>query len=107
DTIPRLRCRIVAGAANNQLLTDADGRHLAQRDILFAPDYVINAGGIINVAAEYLGTMGEAEVLERIRNISRTLDDIFATARESGTPANTVADAMAQARIAAARHSST
>jgi len=52
ETIPQLRCRAIAGCANNQLLTDADGEELMRHGILYAPDFVINAGGLINVAEE-------------------------------------------------------
>ena len=55
DTIPRLKCRVVAGGANNQLLTDADGEELDRRGIVYAPDYIVNSGGIINVEAELGG----------------------------------------------------
>ena len=55
DTIPRLRCEIVAGGANNQLLSDADGDLLEERGMTYAPDYVVNAGGIINVGSEIGG----------------------------------------------------
>ena len=52
QTIPRLKCRIVAGGANNQLFADEDGAELQRRGILYAPDYIINAGGVINIACE-------------------------------------------------------
>ena len=55
ESIPRVRASVIAGGANNQLATDEDGERLRERDILYAPDYVINAGGIINVAFEYFG----------------------------------------------------
>src|SRR3546814_10875383 len=57
---------VVAGAANNQLATPADGERLLSKGILYAPDYVINAGGIINVATEYLGQIGRASCRERV-----------------------------------------
>jgi leucine dehydrogenase len=61
-TIPKIKAKIIAGAANNQLSTPADGVRLAERNILYAPDYVINAGGIISVAAEYYGNSSEDDV---------------------------------------------
>jgi len=94
-TIPRLSTRVVAGAANNQLLTDQDGERLMRRGILYAPDYVINAGGIINAAAEYLNSMSEAQVRQRICDIETQLSDIYASARSCGYSTNVVADRLA------------
>lgn len=101
DTIPRLATRIVAGSANNQLLSDADGEALARRGILYAPDYVINAGGIINAAAEYLDSMGEDQAMRKIDEIGDTLTAIFEEARRTGRPTNVIADEMALARLSA------
>lgn len=102
DSIPRLQARVVAGGANNLLLTDEDGERLRQRGILYAPDYVINAGGIISVAAGYLGTMTPAEVETRIVGIGQTLGTIFERAARRGQATHRVADEMARARIEAA-----
>lgn len=99
ESIPRLQASIVAGGANNQLLRDADGQVLAERGILYAPDYVINAGGIINVAAEYLGSMDDAQVDDKVRAIGPRLAEIFAMAEREQRPTNEVADQMARARI--------
>ena len=100
DTIPRLTCQIVAGGANNQLLSAADGEELHRRGILYAPDYVINAGGIVNVASEYYDDVDDAEVMRRVAEIGPRLTGIFEAARQSGKPTNLVADDMARARIA-------
>jgi leucine dehydrogenase len=101
-TIPKLRARVVAGGANNQLLDDVDGELLRRRGILYAPDYVINAGGIINVAAEYLGTMTEAQVQQKLAGIHDTLMTIFDKAARSQQSTSVVADQMARARLAKA-----
>ena len=78
DTIKALDCKVVAGCANNQLATRAHGDMLRARGILYAPDYVINAGGIINVAVELLdGGYDEKVSLERIRRIPDALEEIF------------------------------
>ncbi|PAL23664.1 Glu/Leu/Phe/Val dehydrogenase [Sphingopyxis sp. GW247-27LB] len=98
-SIERLRVPIVAGGANNQLATAADGQRIHDRGIVYAPDYVINAGGIINVALEYLGQGSREEVESRIGLIPDRLAEIWAESRTSGTPAAAVADRMAQARI--------
>jgi len=99
SSIAGLNVAIVAGAANNQLATADDGYRLAKRGILYAPDYVINAGGIINVVAEYLGHGDAAYVSEHIARIEGRLADIFAEADASGRPTDAVADAMARTLI--------
>jgi leucine dehydrogenase len=99
ETIAGLRVGIVAGAANNQLATPDDGARLAARGILYAPDYVINAGGIINVAAEYLGEGDAGSVARAIARIEGRLADIFAESARSGLPTDAVADATARAMI--------
>jgi leucine dehydrogenase len=99
DTIAGLKVAVVAGAANNQLATPADGARIAARGILYAPDYVINAGGIINVVAEYLGHGDAASVAQAIAKIEPRLADIFAEAKRTGLPTDAVADAMARKLI--------
>jgi len=96
QSIPKLRAPVVAGGANNQLQTDADGRRLADADILYAPDYVINAGGIINVASEFYGKDTEEQVMERVAEIGPRLTGIFEEAAASGRPTNEIADAQAR-----------
>jgi leucine dehydrogenase len=98
-SIEKLRVPIVAGGANNQLATAADGQRIHDRGITYAPDYVINAGGIINVALEYLGHGSREEVESRIHLIPGRLADIWAESKASGTPASMVADRMAQKLI--------
>lgn len=98
-SIPRLNVPIVAGGANNQLATAADADRLHARGILYAPDYVINAGGIINVALEYLGQGDRAEVEARIGEIPGRLREIWARSKASGRPAALVADDIARALI--------
>ena len=98
-TIAGLNVAIVAGAANNQLATPLDGARIAARCILYAPDYVLNAGGIINVVAEYLGQGDAASVAQAIARIEGRMADIFVEADRSGRPTDAVADAMAQTLI--------
>lgn len=98
-SIARLRAPIVAGAANNQLATHADADRLHRRGILYAPDYVINAGGIINVGLEYLGQGDRAEVNARIEQIPGRLFRIWEESAASGLPAADVADTMAKRLI--------
>jgi leucine dehydrogenase len=99
DSIARLNTPIIAGAANNQLATAADGARLKGRGILYAPDYVINAGGIINVCTEYLGDGDASLVRERIQRIPTRLEEIWAESDSTGRDPAAVADAMAQRLI--------
>lgn len=97
STIPKLGCKIVAGAANNVLLEVQDGNDLRERGILYAPDYVINGGGIINVAVELLpGGYNEDEALKRIRRIPEALKETFDIAEAEGISTAEAADMRAQ-----------
>ncbi|WEK43435.1 MAG: Glu/Leu/Phe/Val dehydrogenase dimerization domain-containing protein [Candidatus Sphingomonas colombiensis] len=98
-SIGALKAKVVAGAANNQLATSEDGRRVHERGILYAPDYVINAGGIINVGLEYLGHGDEADVLARIDRIPGRLNQVWDESDASGDPASDVADRIAQRLI--------
>lgn len=96
ETVPALRCQIVAGAANNILHEPRHGEQLEQRGILYAPDYVINSGGIINVAAELaVGGYDSEDVLRRIRRIPEALEEIWRAARDREIPASEAADRLA------------
>jgi leucine dehydrogenase len=99
QSIPRLAAGIVAGGANNQLATAADAQRIHARGILYAPDYVINAGGIINVATEYFQLGDRAAVEARIAQIPERLQSIWAQSAASGRPAADVADQMARGLI--------
>ncbi|HNP62786.1 MAG TPA: Glu/Leu/Phe/Val dehydrogenase [Woeseiaceae bacterium] len=102
-TIPRIKAKVVAGSANNQLSTEADGARLTEREILYAPDYVINAGGIISVSHEYLGKSSEDQVRNDVAKIPQRLDKIFAESKKTGRPTNELADELARRNIAAAK----
>lgn len=98
ETIPRLQARVVAGAANNQLAEPRHGRLLAERGILYAPDYVINAGGVIDVCYEGLH-VEQSEVLQKVEAIGDTLDEIFRRAQQLHRPTHEVADQLAEERF--------
>ena len=103
-TIDRLRVGVVAGAANNQLSrSHAHGRALHERGILYAPDYVINAGGLINVYGELRGWSPE-QAEEKAGHIYDTLLHIFEFAKSEGIPTGDAADRIAEARLLAARN---
>jgi len=103
-SIPRLRAKVIAGAANNQLAQGEDGQALTAAGILYAPDYVINAGGIISVAREYFGGATEAQVIADIHRIPERLSAIFERARRENRTTNAVADEMARERLARRPH---
>lgn len=100
SSIAEIRAPIVAGGANNQLETHEDGRRLKEAGILYAPDYVINAGGIINVASEYYGDANDEEVMQRVAAIGPRLTRIFEESAEHGRPTNEIADEQARRIIA-------
>jgi leucine dehydrogenase len=99
QSIPRLRARVIAGAANNQLAQGQDGAALPAAGILYAPDYVINAGGIISVSREYHGGASEAQVIADIHGIPARLTEIFERARRENRTTNAVADELARERL--------
>jgi glutamate dehydrogenase/leucine dehydrogenase len=103
ETIPRLRCRAVAGCANNQLAEPDDGDRLHEAGILYAPDYVANAGGVIQlVGLEDLG-WSESELMDGLARIGDTLRTLFHTASEQGITPAAAAEQLAAARVAAAQ----
>jgi leucine dehydrogenase len=102
DTLPRLKVEIVAGAANNQLLEDRHGDALEARGILYAPDYVANAGGVINVYSELTGWSRD-RALRKAGEIFQTVLSVFRLAAETGLPTYKAADRVAAQRIAAVR----
>lgn len=102
ETIPQIKAEIVAGAANNQLLEDRHGDELEQRGILYAPDYVANAGGVINVYRELTGWTSE-RARRKADEIYETVLSVFALARETRIPTYRAADRVAEQRIHAVR----
>ena len=99
-SIPAIRAPVVAGGANNQLATPEDADRLQERGILYAPDYVINAGGIINVVLAYLGLAAtRQDILDKVAEIPGRLSMIWQESAATGTPPSAVADAMARRLI--------
>jgi leucine dehydrogenase len=101
ETIPKLKVQIVAGAANNQLLEERHGAMLRERNILYAPDYVANAGGILNGCIELLGWDAE-HALRKVDGIYDTILSIFKTAQAQGLATNEAADRLAEERLTSA-----
>lgn len=103
ETIPHLRCRVVAGAANNQLGAPEDGDRARAAGILYAPDYVVNAGGVIHLAGTETLGWDEATLAKRLEGIGDTLLDVFDTADREGISTAAAADRLAAQRLAEGR----
>jgi leucine dehydrogenase len=100
ETVPRLACKVVAGAANNQLLEPRHGAALHARGILYAPDYVINAGGLINIAEELRATgYDRGRALARVETIAETLIEVFERAARENASTSEIADRLAEERV--------
>lgn len=104
DTLPRIRAKIIAGAANNQLADVETGREVFRRGILYAPDYVINGGGIINVAGEIRAleldeAFDPAWVDAKLDRLALTLEEVLEQAKAERRPTHEVANEIARARI--------
>lgn len=98
ETLPRLRCRAVAGGANNQLAEERHGDRLHAMGILYAPDYVINAGGLIQVSEEFPRFRRE-RAMARAAGIYHRLKEVFTIAREEGIPTYKAADILVKRRL--------
>ena len=102
-TIPNFNCKAIAGAANNVILDLASGEALKARGILYAPDFIINAGGVINAAGEAAGNYNEEEVLKKVNNIYNTVEHILTESQKTGEPEGVIAERFAEECINAAR----
>ena len=98
-TIPQLRCKAVAGGANNQILDEASGLALKARGIFYAPDFVINGGGVINAAAEVDGPYNKEAVLAKVDNIYNTIEQILTESKQTGEPEGVIATRFAEKLI--------
>ena len=98
-TLPKLKCRAVAGAANNQLLDDECGKILKQKGILYAPDFIINGGGVINAAQESFTVYNKENVLRQVENIYNTITWIVEKSKATGIPEGVIAREFAEDRI--------
>jgi leucine dehydrogenase len=100
NTLPRLKCKIICGAANNQLANDAIGEEVEKRGILYAPDYAVNAGGVMNVSLEIDGYNRE-RAMRMMRTVYDNVGRIFQIAKRDNIPTFKAADRMAEERISA------
>ncbi|MHC4341781.1 MAG: Glu/Leu/Phe/Val family dehydrogenase, partial [Planctomycetota bacterium] len=106
DTLPRLKAKVIAGGANNQCLTVEHGDRLREHEIIYAPDFVINAGGIINVSVELEPDgYNEERAMVKVKNIYNAVRDILDTADKENIATNRAAIVLAERKIAAGRKS--
>lgn len=98
ETMPKLKCKVVAGSANNQLKENAHGDELHKRGILYAPDYVINAGGLIAAYMEWKEKTPQ-EIMNKVEQIGDRIEEIIATSKKTGEPTYAIAHKLADARI--------
>lgn len=103
NTIPRLKCMIVCGSANNQLLELEDADSIQKRGILYAPDYIVNAGGVINVSCEVGTTYNEDAAREKTARIYENTQRVIAISKKHGISTALAADQLAEERIEAIR----
>jgi len=99
DTLPQLKCKAVAGCANNQILDDECARQLKAKGIVYAPDYIINAGGVISVGQEAFTTYDAENVRNQCINIGKTVTRVIEEAGRLGIPEGIVADKPAEERL--------
>ena len=99
DTIPRLRCKAVVGAANNQLLELQHAESMQKRGILYAPDYIVNAGGVINISSEIGQPYDQRAAMEKTSRIYETMERVISTSKKEGITTALAADRIAEERI--------
>jgi leucine dehydrogenase len=104
DTIPQLKAKVIAGSANNQLKDTRHGDIIHEMGIVYAPDYVINAGGVINVADELYGYNHE-RAMKKVDQIYASIEKVIAISKRDGIPTYVAADRMAEERIEKMRNS--
>jgi len=103
DTIPQLKCKVVAGGANNQLLTDGDGEKLHTLGIVYGPDYILNSGGIINAEAEIGRAYNSDRAREKTERIYEIMERVIAISKNEEIPTARAADRLAEDRLKAVR----
>ncbi len=104
DTIPKLKAKVIAGSANNQLKSTSHGDIIHESGIVYAPDYVINSGGVINVADELTGYNAE-RAMKKVETIYDSLERVFEISKRDNIPTYVAADRMAEERIQSVRNS--
>jgi leucine dehydrogenase len=104
ETIPQLKCKIVCGAANNQLKEERHGDVLTEKGILYGPDYIVNAGGAVYDADRLVGGVNLERGKQKVARIYQTTEKVIELAQEQGIPTYRAADVVAEKRLASIRH---
>lgn len=104
DTIPKLKCKVVAGAANNQLAEERHGQMLEDRGIVYAPDFILNAGGVINVADELFGGYNQERAMKKVKGVYRSIERVYEIAKRDHIAPHIAANRLAEERIHSIRH---
>lgn len=104
DTIPKLKAKVIAGSANNQLKSDVHGDIIHEKGIIYTPDYILNSGGVINVADELNG-YNHSRAMRKVETIYDSLNTVFEISKRDNIPTYVAADRMAEERIESVRKS--
>jgi leucine dehydrogenase len=103
ETIPQLKCKVIAGGANNQLLSDTDGEELHRLGILYGPDYILNSGGIINVESEISGIYNADRAREKTERVYEIIERVISISKNEEIPTAKAADRLAEERLKSVR----
>ncbi len=103
ETIPQLKCKVVAGGANNQLLSDSDGETLHRMGIIYGPDYILNSGGIINVESEIAGGYNADRAREKTERVYEIMERVISISKREEIPTAKAADHLAEERLKSVR----
>ena len=103
ETIPQLKCKVIAGGANNQLLSESDGEALHRMGIIYGPDYILNSGGIINVESEISGIYNADRAREKTERVYEIMERVISISKSEEIPTAKAADRMAEERLKSVR----
>jgi len=103
ETIPQLKCKVIAGGANNQLLSESDGEALHRMGIMYGPDYILNSGGIINVESEISGIYNADRAREKTERVYEIMERVISISKREEIPTVKAADRMAEERLKSVR----
>lgn len=103
ETIPQLKCKVIAGGANNQLLSESDGEALHRMGIMYGPDYILNSGGIINVESEISGIYNADRAREKTERVYEIMERVISISKTEEIPSAKAADRLAEERLKSVR----
>ena len=103
ETIPQLKCKVIAGGANNQLLSESDGEALHRMGIMYGPDYILNSGGIINVESEISGIYNADRAREKTERVYEIMERVISISKSEEIPTSKAADRLAEERLKSVR----